>query len=91
VNQIVPGQEEGNWELLRRHGAGALALTPEAVLAELKRVFAAGGRGWREWRRALHPLSRPAAARDIAASISALAEAKYEPVPLPFRPLPATA
>ena len=32
VNQIVPGQEEGNYELLRRHGIGALAETPEAVV-----------------------------------------------------------
>jgi processive 1,2-diacylglycerol beta-glucosyltransferase len=28
VSQIVPGQEEGNYELLRRHGVGALAETP---------------------------------------------------------------
>ena len=91
VNQIVPGQEQGNWELLRRHGAGALATTPEAVLAELKRAFDGGGHGWQQWRRALRPLSRPAAAREIAACVSALAEVRYEPVPLPFRPVPAPA
>ena len=49
VNQIVPGQEEGNYELLRRHGAGALAETPDAVISALRRAFAWRGRGWREW------------------------------------------
>jgi processive 1,2-diacylglycerol beta-glucosyltransferase len=69
VNQIVPGQEEGNYELLRRHGAGALAETPAAILAACRRAFADDGRVWREWRAALTRLSRPAAARDIAARV----------------------
>ncbi len=47
VNQIVPGQEEGNYELLRRHGAGALAETPEAALELLRRLFEGRGRLWR--------------------------------------------
>jgi processive 1,2-diacylglycerol beta-glucosyltransferase len=72
VNQIVPGQEEGNYELLRRHGAGALAETPEAVIAELRLAFADGGRGWRAWREALAKLTRPDAARDIAARVISL-------------------
>jgi processive 1,2-diacylglycerol beta-glucosyltransferase len=69
VNQIVPGQEEGNYELLRRHGAGALAETPDAVIAELRRAWADGGRGWRAWRAALAPLTRPDAAREIVAHV----------------------
>ena len=71
VNQIVPGQEEGNYELLRRHGVGALAETPADVLAALERAFAAQGRVWREWRAALRPLSRPAAAQDLARALEA--------------------
>lgn len=88
VNQIVPGQEEGNWELLRRHGAGALATTAAGVVSELERAFAAGGQGWRRWRQALAPLSRPHAACDIAAAVLAhVGElAPAEPVPLPLRP-----
>ncbi len=39
VNQVVPGQEEGNCELLLRHGAGALATTPAAVMATLRSAF----------------------------------------------------
>ena len=69
VNQIVPGQEEGNYELLRRHGAGTLAETPGAVVAELRRAFAHRGLVWQAWRAALERLARPDAARDIAAHI----------------------
>jgi processive 1,2-diacylglycerol beta-glucosyltransferase len=71
VSQVVPGQEEGNYELLRRHGAGALAETPDAVLAELRRAFADDGRVWREWRAALKPLARSDAADDIVRHILA--------------------
>lgn len=65
VNQVVPGQEEGNYELLRRHGAGALAETPDAVLATLHQAFARHGEGWRRWRDALSQLTRNDAARVI--------------------------
>lgn len=84
VNQIVPGQEEGNYELLRRHGAGALAETPSAVLLELRRAFADSGRGWRAWRDALDKLSRPDAAHVIATRLLPQGNSA-EPVPLPHR------
>lgn len=66
VSQVVPGQEEGNYELLRRHGIGALAETPDAVLAALRTAFADRGRVWHSWRQSLLPLARPHAADDIA-------------------------
>jgi len=66
VNQIIPGQEEGNYELLRRHGIGAHVTSPTEVVSVLRSAFAQNGNLWREWRRALDPLSRPTAAADIA-------------------------
>jgi processive 1,2-diacylglycerol beta-glucosyltransferase len=66
VSQVVPGQEEGNYELLRRHGAGARAETPAAVEATLRAAFADQGAVCQEWRRRLEELSRPSAAREIA-------------------------
>ncbi len=69
VNQVVPGQEEGNYELLRRRGVGALVETPEAVVHTLQRAFANQGAIWRGWRDALAPLARPDASRDIAARL----------------------
>lgn len=79
VSQIVPGQEEGNYELLRRHRIGALAETPAAVVAELRRAFDANGSVWREWRAALAPLSRPNAAGEIVARIDPAARSSALP------------
>ncbi len=75
VNQIVPGQEEGNYELLRRHGIGALAPTPDAIVAALRNAFADRGRVWATWRAALEALARPNAARDIVAAMEPAGEA----------------
>ncbi|MBI2518462.1 MAG: galactosyldiacylglycerol synthase [Opitutae bacterium] len=69
VNQIVPGQEEGNYELLRRHNAGALAETPAALAEAVHRASAHGATVWKQWRANLRNLARPAAARDIAARV----------------------
>ena len=71
VSQIVPGQEEGNYELLRRHDAGTLATTPEAVIAALHSAFAHDARRWRQWRANLRAFARPQAARTIAAQVLA--------------------
>jgi len=71
VNQIVPGQEEGNYELLRRHGIGALAETPDTTITSLQRAFADHGAVWNDWRRALEPLARPNASRAIADAVLA--------------------
>ena len=73
VNQIVPGQEEGNYELLLRHHAGALVETPDAVISVLRRAFADQGAVWSQWRAALAPLARPDASRAIAAYLLARA------------------
>jgi processive 1,2-diacylglycerol beta-glucosyltransferase len=82
VNQVVPGQEEGNYELLRRRGAGALVETPEAVVQTLRQAFANQGAVWREWREALAPLARPDASRDIAAHLlAAVARAPVATMP----------
>ena len=76
VNQVVPGQEEGNYELLRRHDIGALVETPDATIAALQRAFADRGAGWSRWRAALAPLARPESSRAIAAHLLACAAAR---------------
>jgi processive 1,2-diacylglycerol beta-glucosyltransferase len=72
VTQIVPGQEEGNYELLRRHGVGGYAPHPEAVIQRLRAAFARGGALWASWRDALEPLARPDAADRIASRMTHL-------------------
>jgi len=69
VSQIVPGQEEGNYELIRRHEAGALAETPEEIVSTLRRLFAGDAGLWRHWRGNLRGIARPDAARQIAALV----------------------
>ncbi len=70
VSQIVPGQEEGNYELIRRHDAGVLTETPQEIVSTLKRVFANDAGLWRHWRTNLRSLARPGAARDIATIVT---------------------
>ncbi|HWA08810.1 MAG TPA: galactosyldiacylglycerol synthase [Opitutaceae bacterium] len=86
VNQIVPGQEEGNYELLRRHGVGALATTPDTVVSACRRAFAWQGAVWRDWRTSLSPLSRPAAAAAIVERV--LAEGRVGGTPAASVPAP---
>jgi len=69
VNQIVPGQEEGNYELLRRHDAAAHAATPDAIVDALDVIFDANAARWHAWRDNLRRLARPDAARAIAAHV----------------------
>jgi processive 1,2-diacylglycerol beta-glucosyltransferase len=71
VSQVVPGQEEGNYELLRRHGIGALAETPEAVVRVLQEAFAREGAVLTRWRTAVAGLRRPLAAREIVDRVEA--------------------
>jgi processive 1,2-diacylglycerol beta-glucosyltransferase len=73
VTQVVPGQEEGNYELLRRHSAGLLATTPDAVAAALRRCFANEGAVLRAWRSGIAGLAQPGAARTIASRLLAVA------------------
>jgi processive 1,2-diacylglycerol beta-glucosyltransferase len=86
VSQIVPGQEEGNYELLRRHDAGALATTPQEIVTTLQRAFAGEAALWRQWRANLEALARPAAARTIAGHVLGAS-----PAPVNSRAQPAVA
>ena len=69
ISQIVPGQEEGNYELIRRHDAGTLAGTPTEIVSALQRIFAHDAQLWQHWRANLRCLAHPAAARTIATTV----------------------
>lgn len=66
VNQIVPGQEAGNAQLLRETGSGVIATTPDEITATVVKAFADDARQWREWSENISRLSRPRAALEIA-------------------------
>jgi processive 1,2-diacylglycerol beta-glucosyltransferase len=66
VNQVIPGQEEGNAELIWRYGLGAIAEKNREVAELVENAFAKRAVQWSEWRANLEKVSRPNAARDIA-------------------------
>ncbi|MDD4933596.1 MAG: glycosyltransferase [Methylacidiphilaceae bacterium] len=66
VTQVVPGQEEGNFDLLRRRGAAFYAEKPREIMAALEELFAAEGKLWKRVRSALAGISRPDASTQIA-------------------------
>jgi len=66
INQIVPGQEEGNAQLITQTNSGAVALTNDQVIATLTRAFANDGSLLREWSANIAKISRPAASLEIA-------------------------
>jgi len=66
VNHVVSGQEEGNARLLVQTNSGAVAISADAVIAEVRRAFADGAKQWQIWRDNISRMSRPRASLDIA-------------------------
>jgi processive 1,2-diacylglycerol beta-glucosyltransferase len=69
ITSVVPGQEEGNAQLLTEHGCGAICETPEKISATVDALFREGSRLWHAWESAITALSHPDAAREIAQEI----------------------
>jgi len=66
ISQIVPGQEEGNAQLIAETQSGLVAEMPTAIVAAVERAFADDFRVWREWSANISRLSRPRASLEIA-------------------------
>ena len=69
VHHIVPGQEEGNIELLERLKTGSLATSAKAIAESIGSLLADDGRLWRDQKTRLTQHARPSAAREAAAFI----------------------
>jgi processive 1,2-diacylglycerol beta-glucosyltransferase len=76
VNQVIPGQEEGNAELIWRFGLGAIAEKNREVAELVENAFAKKAAQWSEWRENLRKISRPDAALRIAELI--LTESEHD-------------
>ena len=61
VNQVIPGQEEGNAELIWRFGLGAIAGKNREVAELVENAFAKRAAQWSEWRR--KPANQPSGCR----------------------------
>lgn len=67
ISHVVPGQEEGNIELIERHDIGRLAAHyPETIAASVAEIFAHNAATWRRWKSHLKSLSGPSASHVIA-------------------------
>jgi len=66
VSQVVPGQEEGNAELIERLNVGAVADKPSRVVDWLERLFKNDAVLWKLWKENLSKNARPDAALQIA-------------------------
>lgn len=69
VHHIVPGQEEGNIELLQRYGIGSLATNAGAISEKIQSLLINDGEKWREQKMRLSDYSKPNAAQDAAQQI----------------------
>lgn len=66
INQVVPGQEEGNYELIRRANAGALAERPKEIVTWAERAFENSGKVCQLWKKNITAISQPDSALQIA-------------------------
>lgn len=66
VNQVIPGQEEGNARLLEALDIGAIAESGKEVRDLVEEAFAHKAWLWQQWRENLQKVSHPDAALRIA-------------------------
>jgi len=76
VHHIVPGQEEGNIDLLEKLGIGSLAAEGPQIASALEALLAYNGSLWRAQKERLAIHARPAAARDAATHLLSLLSKK---------------
>ena len=66
LNQIIPGQEEGNARLVEQSQIGVVAEKSRDLADWVERAFLCDSRIWRRWRENITRLSRPDASVRIA-------------------------
>jgi UDP-N-acetylglucosamine:LPS N-acetylglucosamine transferase len=66
VNQVIPGQEEGNARLIEELRIGAVAEKNKEAASWVERLISDDGKLWHEWQSRLHQISRPDAALRVA-------------------------
>jgi UDP-N-acetylglucosamine:LPS N-acetylglucosamine transferase/predicted metal-dependent phosphoesterase TrpH len=69
VNQVLPGQEEGNAQLIEQFELGAVAESGSEVADLVEKAFAQRGRLWEKWKANLEKISRPDASLKLAQAI----------------------
>ena len=66
ITKVVPGQEEGNAQLVVNGGCGAVCQTSSAIVAQIEDLLADNCALWHQWHAAITKMSRPNSACDNA-------------------------
>lgn len=66
LNQVIPGQEDGNARLVQQLDVGEVAEKNREVAETALKAFAKDGKIWRQWKKNLTHLARPDASLRIA-------------------------
>ena len=66
VTQVVPGQEEGNFSLLKEIGVARLTPDGPSAVQAIREALADHGKGWKEWKAKLAAASKPDASLRLA-------------------------
>jgi processive 1,2-diacylglycerol beta-glucosyltransferase len=69
MSQVIPGQEEGNAELLATADCGCTALSPKAVGAAVRHAFSHGAQVWKTWEGNAWKTGTPEGARNSAEEV----------------------
>ena len=69
IHHLVPGQEQGNLDLLNALGCGSLATTPDAIRSAVADMLEQHGSQWRAMKSALIRYDRHAGATNAATAI----------------------
>jgi processive 1,2-diacylglycerol beta-glucosyltransferase len=76
MSQVIPGQEEGNAELLTMEDCGCAAKSPQAVGAAVRHAFSHGALVWKSWEANSLTIGNPEGAKNSAQEV--LREASLE-------------
>ncbi len=82
LNQVIPGQEDGNAELVQKLDVGVVAEKNREVAEWVTKILAGDARIWRQWRENLTKVSRPDASIRIAELALSECEADGPPAKL---------
>jgi len=59
INKIVPGQEEGNAEMVKQENIGTIATKPEEILTTIQNAFSNNAAVWHEWETNIKKIKQP--------------------------------
>ena len=66
IDSMIPGQEEGNAEMITKIGAGIVAFEPKEIRSTIEDLLGNNGKEWLNFRKNCHIKSTPEAALNLA-------------------------